>query len=476
VVAKTGFWESPGVRLVMAALEAVAHPERPLPCAALLRQVAGLSDAALTRLAVTREGRPGLPGLGQLDPEVLPEANRAAARWLWDLRQASTLELAGRLLEQGSVLRALGALHVHGAMEPLRARRNLAALLALLLDLPASPAVAYALLADERAGMERGDLPASPEDADLLIQTVHASKGLEYDDVILPLLHAHPRAFRRGELRTQAGTGALLLAWKLGNHPGRAYRELKPLVEARQKRDELNLLYVALTRPRERLCLLLQEPKEKKDAALSRTWAQWGQHLADAHPELELLQEVPQLAPPAPVDLPHLAAPAARAALAEPPATPEPHAAIPADSRARARQEGEAVHAFLRDLLVRWEDPEALAACLKAAPAVAHVRENALCFLAQFEARGWRLLRRRTELPLAGAAASGALGRADLVVWADDRIHLLDFKHSRAFGDEELAGYREQLGRYAEVLQAREGKPVEAWLVALRSGEWVRVR
>ena len=473
VVARTGFWDSPGVRLVLAALEAVAHPERPLPCAALLRQVVGLSDGEITSLAAAREGRPGLPGLGLLDPEMLPEAHREAARWLLELRQASTQELAGRLLTQGSVLRALSALRIHGAMEPLRARRNLAALLAMLLDLPASPSVAYALLEDERAGMERGDLPAAPEDADLLIQTVHASKGLEYDDVILPLVHAHPRSFRRGELRTQAGTGALQLAWKLGNHPGRAYRELKPIVEARQKRDELNLLYVALTRARERLCLLLQEPKDKKDPADSRTWAQWGQHLAEAHPELELLREPPRPAPLPQVDVLALEAPTSRPALQERGEAPGPHAGMAAGTRATARQEGEAVHAFLRDLLVRWEDPKAFAACLAAAPKVAHLRENALRFLEQFEARGWRHLRRRTELPLAGAASSGALGRADLVIWDDHCIRLLDFKHSKAFGEEELAGYRDQLTRYADALEAREGKTVEAWLVALRSGEWV---
>ncbi len=472
VVAKSGFWDSPGVRLVMAALEAVAHPERPLPCVALLRQVVGLSDEAITRLAFAQAGRPGLPGLGQLDPEALPAAHREAARWLVDLRQAPTQALAGRLLEQGSLLRALGALRLHGTMEPLRAQRNLAALLALLLDLPASPAVAFALLEDERAGMERGDLPASPEDADLLIQTVHASKGLEYDDVILPLLNGRPRPFRHGELRTQPGTGDLLLAWKLGQHQGRAYRELKPVVEARQRRDELNLLYVALTRGRERLCLLLQEPKDTKAPEAAKTWAQWGQHLAAAHPELELLQQAPQPDPPAPTDALHPAPPAPRAALVADPELPE---GLPAAGRAQARQEGEAVHAFLRDLLVRWEDPPALAACLAAAPKVAHVRENALRFLAQFEARGWRHLRRRTELPLAGAAASGALGRADLVVWDHDRIHLVDFKHAQAFSDEELAAYREQLSRYADVLKDREGLRVEAWLVALRSGGWVEV-
>ncbi|HLP31771.1 MAG TPA: PD-(D/E)XK nuclease family protein, partial [Geothrix sp.] len=144
-------------------------------------------------------------------------------------------------------------------------------------------------------------------------------------------------------------------------------------------------------------------------------------------------------------------------------------------TRGRARLEGEAMHAFLRDLLVRWDDAAAFQACLDAPPAVAQAREHALRFLEQFEARGWRHRRRRTELPLAGAAASGALGRADLVVWEDDRIHLLDFKHSRTFSDQDLAGYRAQLARYAAALQGREGLPVSAWLVALRSGVWTRV-
>ncbi len=475
VVAKTGFWDSPGVRLLMAALEAVAHPERPIPCAALLRQVAGLRDGELSQLALAHEGRPGLPGLGQVETELLPEAQRAGVRWLLDLRGASTQELAGRLLRQGAVLRAISALRIHGTMEPLRARRNLSALLSMLLDLPASPSVAYALLEDERAGMERGDLPASAEDADLLIQTAHGSKGLEYDDVILPLLNAHPRAFKKGDLRTRAGTGELLLAWKLGNHQGPAYRELKPLVEARQRRDELNLLYVALTRARERLCLLLQEPREKKPPAESKTWAQWGQHLADAHPELELLLEPPVLTTQAPAVSSAIAAPPPRVSLCAIPEATDAHDDLPGDTRSRARQEGEAMHGFLRDLLVRWEDTEAFQACLEAAPPMAHARENALRFLEQFEARGWRPLRRRTELPLVGAASSGGPGRADLVVWGEDCLHLLDFKHSKTFGEEELTGYQEQLSRYAEVLRTREGRPVCAWLVALRSGEWIPV-
>jgi len=133
------------------------------------------------------------------------------------------------------------------------------------------------------------------------------------------------------------------------------------------------------------------------------------------------------------------------------------------------------MHAFLRDLLVRWEDPEAFQACLDAAPPVAHARENALRFLEQFEARGWRHYRRRTELPLAGAASSGGLGRADLVVWGEDRIHLLDFKHSKAFAEDELATYRDQLSRYSAVLAERETMPVTSWLVPLRGNAWVNL-
>lgn len=479
VVAKEGFWDSPGVRIILAALEAVAHPERPIPCTALLRQVVGLTDAELAALARGNEGRPGLPGLGQLDPERLPEAHRESVRVLLDLRQASTQTIAGLLLRHGALLQAIAALDVHGSLEPLRARRNLAGLLARLQDLPASPSVAYALLDDERNGLERGDLPASVEDADLLIQTAHGSKGLEYDDVILPLLNVNPRSFRKGDLRTRPETGELLLAWKLGKFTGRAYDDLKPLVESKQKRDELNLLYVALTRAKGRLCLLLQEPKDPKEpkpASEFKTWAKWGQVLASTYPDWKTLTDAPT-----PLPLPTRVTltpdpPPVRTALADTTLPADAHDDLPGDTRSKARQEGEAMHAFLRDLLVRWEDPEAFQACLDNAPPVVHARENALRFLEQFEAKGWRHLRRRTELPLMGAASSGGLGRADLVVWGEDGIHLLDFKHSKAFGEEEFAKYRDQLNRYSAVLAIREGVPVTSWLVPLRGNGWVNIK
>jgi len=472
VVAREGFWESPGIRVVMAALEAVAHPERELPAAVLLRHLAGFGDAELAALAQREDGRRGLPGLGGLDPARCPEPLRPAVAWLLELRGCGTQELAGRLLAHGALAGLLEALAAHGAMEPLRARRNLAAFLARLLDLPASPFAAFALLEEERAGLERGDLPASAEGADLIIQTVHGSKGLEYHDVILPLLNARPSPLRHGDVKTLPGQKDLLLAWKLGQHPGAAYRALKPLVADRQRKDDLNLLYVGCTRAQERMVLMLQAPAGAAAPEAARTWAQMGLPLAAAHPGLvELPAEPPPLAVPSAAPVPALLAPPVRTPLAAPaaPAGGAHHA------QARGRQEGEAMHAFLRDLLVRWEAPAAFQACLAGAPGVARARDNALRFLEQFEARGWRHLRRRTELPVAGAAASGAEGRADLVVWDGDRIHLLDFKHSRDFGAEDLAGYGAQLRRYADALAARHGLPVDAWLVALKSGDWVEV-
>jgi len=473
VISSGGFWESPGVRLLMAALQAVAHPDQPIACAALLRMVLGLNDAELSALALSGKG---LPGLGELDPERFAE-HRAEVIWLKELMSLSAQVMAGQLLSNGVILARIAELEAHGTMEPLRARRNLAGFLALLLDLPASIGAAYAALDELRSGQEKGDVPGDPGDADLVIQTVHASKGLEYEDVILPLLHARPRSFQKGTLHTDRRNGNLLLAWKLGQHPGAAYRHLKPEVEARQRRDDLNLLYVALTRARERMALLVQAPENVKldDPAAMNTWAQWGLALELLHPEFQRLEKAPEVP-----ESRHDASPLLESAAGLEPlrkTTPEEIEVVagsPLES-ARRKQEGEAMHAFVRDLLIRWEDAEAFHACLEKAPPVKDAKAKALAFLQGFEARGWRNLRRRTEFPLEGAAASGAVGRADLVIWERDCIHLVDLKHSSRFGPHELEVYGAQLSRYAQVLEARYGLPVEAWLAALKSGDWVPV-
>ena len=402
VVAKGGYWESPGVRLAMAAFEAVAHPDRPLPCVALLRNLLGMPDGEICGLTEDAAGRRRLPGLGALNPVAFPEPFRDGVTWLMGLPACTSQELVGQLLVQGALLESVNALQAHGAMEPARARKNLVGFLSRVMALPASPVAAFALLEEARRGKEEGDLPADPQGADLIIQTVHASKGLEYDDVILPLMQSRPHGIKSGEFRTDPGTRNLVLTWKLGSHGGSALRRLKGSVEAKERRDSLNLLYVGLTRAQERMCLLLQAPKDPVPLAQASSWAHWGHLLVEGQTALKQLEAPPALEVVRPKEVIPPDQPKYREPLHSEAVESDTQGRIDPGVRARSRREGEAMHAFLRDLLMRWEDAEAFTACLNAPPEVSNARENALRFLEAFEARGWRHLRRRTELPIDG--------------------------------------------------------------------------
>jgi ATP-dependent exoDNAse (exonuclease V) beta subunit len=190
---------------MMAALEAVAHPSRPLPCTILLRHVASLSDDELNQLGKT--------SLKDLDTEKCPQENRQTIELLQGLMGASAQQVAASLLAQGNLLAIISSLDAHGNAEPERARRNLAAFLAMLLDMPECPCAAFSLLDELRTGIESGDVPSPSQNADLIIQTVHGSKGLEYDDVILPMLNNRKQGIRKGRVLTCRDSKSLLFSW-----------------------------------------------------------------------------------------------------------------------------------------------------------------------------------------------------------------------------------------------------------------------
>jgi ATP-dependent exoDNAse (exonuclease V) beta subunit len=142
----------------------------------------------------------------------------------------------------------------------------------------------------------------------------------------------------------------------------------------------------------------------------------------------------------------------------------------------RARQEGEEMHAYLQNLLVRWEDPTAFAHVLDSPPPMPNAKENAMRFLDAFESLGCRHLHRRTEMDLQGASASGTKGRADLVVWDKNCTHIIDFKNIKKLSEESKETYTQQLSRYAAAIARQNQRtPVRAWLVLLKSGEWKEV-
>jgi hypothetical protein len=104
-------------------------------------------------------------------------------------------------------------------------------------------------------------------------------------------------------------------------------------------------------------------------------------------------------------------------------------------------------------------------------PSIANAREIAKKFFEAIESRGWRHLRRRTEMALYDAFVSKNKGRADLVIWDEDCINIIDFKHISRLTAEDETLYAQQLNRYARSINAGH-KRVKGWLVLLKSGEW----
>jgi len=114
---------------------------------------------------------------------------------------------------------------------------------------------------------KEGDAPAGEEDARVVtIMTVHKAKGLEFPVVVLPqtdkrLVSNSPEVIvepRHGLVATKFGRGQCLMH--------------KYLAENRKQRgveEELRVLYVGLTRAKQRLCIVLY-PDSSKDTVSKR--------------------------------------------------------------------------------------------------------------------------------------------------------------------------------------------------------------
>ena len=480
VQGREGFWESPGVRLMLVLLEAAGRAEAPAPCLALLRSPwVGATDAELAAFV-------------QGGADTASARFREGLAWMEGLRALSTQGLVASALARPGLLELLAATEVHGALEPARARRNLERFLGWVPGLPAVPALAWAALRQRRAFDDPGDAPAEDAAADLVVQTVHGSKGLEYDDVILPMLADAVKGVRKGTVRQRAGSPELWIGWKLGPARGPVLRELKREDDRRAFREGLNLLYVGLTRARDRLLLLQQWPEKEGLAEpppggaarlLEKKGVQWhhvATDLAEAFPDLRKVEG------PAPVVTAALRAPAVPLRAPDRAATVAAPSGEPAPPEASERaRRGIQIHALLREVLVREAvEAGACRAYLASHPLVRAWPEAgrmAAEVLEDLASRGWDRLPRRTEFELAGAGRAGGAGRADLVLWRPDRcapegLILVDFKLAGRFEEEVLDLHRQQLGAYRAALGAQHpGLPIEAWLMGLEGRAWVQV-
>lgn len=225
-------------------------------------------DAAQDEQDVDRR-LPDVPGaaMAPADPALppLPPALAAVApvllRWRGWLRALPPHDALSAIYEDGDVLARFGAAAPPTLREGTLA--NLRSLLGAALDIEGGRfATPYALVRALRAGGVRAPAVSGPEAVRLL--TVHGAKGLEADHVLmLDCDAAAPRAQTMGVLiewkGDQARPGRFVFVASEKTPPACAATLLRD-EQAARLREELNGLYVATTRARDRLVLSSVQP------------------------------------------------------------------------------------------------------------------------------------------------------------------------------------------------------------------------
>ena len=518
-----GFFQAPEVRDLGELCAAVENPEDPVAWAALLRSpLCGLSDGSLVALS-----RRGLGGLADLDPvdagaslvaargEAAPpgEGNRLR-RFLETFRE---LRDARRRLDTGELVeRAVRRLDLEAALLSGPDGERRAANLRKAMVLVRRDAARGATPADVADRFRRMALspPREPEadggasDAISLL-TVHQAKGLEWPVVFVPELSARPPAAQRRPVLDERGRVAVPY------HPdgGDGLEEttttarLRAATSAAESAESRRLLYVALTRARDRIVL--------SGAAGRVATGTWADVLSGAPPALLLRRPAPDRlpAPVSPATAPQGPAPAAprlRPALGPLPSRisvtalaeyarcprrhwfvgqmrlPEPRLDDGAGGDPdRATVRGTLAHALLAEVDLGAAPLERRALLAAAAsrrgedpgrPGIRAIVDDVARFLSgpvgERLATASRSGALRRELPfllrLDGEPPCHLDGAVDALLVGNDGVEILDFKYARPRpGAEER--YRVQLAAYAlAVTRAFPGVPVRATLHFLR--------
>jgi len=456
---KTNLAEAPEVQDVLALLDVLVSPAHDLSLARALKSpLFGLDDAALIQLAQRQRQtrRPWLELLlEQQWGEPLCAVGPRLRCWQQWVAQLPPHDALHAIYDDGDVL----ARYAAAAPASARARvlDNLRALLLAALQRDGGRyATPYAFIRAVRAGGAQA--PQSSAAAAVQLLTVHGAKGLEADVVLLLDTDAPPPA---------AQSMGVLLQW-----PGQAQRpqrfiflasesDVAPLArepfeqeQAERRREELNALYVALTRARRQLVLSSVQPH--RDSGRS-----WWRRLVPSCQAIE----------PPDCGVMHAAAGAAATAIEIPvlPALARPLSAAPQSEPDRIEARiGSAMHRLLQWAELDAQDIPAdqlarVAAEFALEPAQAQqAAEGARRILTGEGAWAWRraeLLWHGNEVPV---VCQGQPGRIDrLVRRRDGSWWVLDYKSAtRPQAQEAL---RAQLAAYRTAVQAASpGQPVHA--------------
>ncbi|MEJ6002808.1 UvrD-helicase domain-containing protein [Paucibacter soli] len=319
--------DAPDVRDLLALLDALASPAHDLSLAHALRSpLFDVSEAGLLQLSQAAGAVERLSAVGQDQPErrtfwqallaadeaalepALQRARRLLQAWSERVQQCTPQELLDQILHEGDLLARVA---VRVPPSERRARLHaLQALLGLALDLDGGRYITvYGFV---RALRQRAlKLPAYSEADAVQLLTVHGAKGLEARVVVL--MDSDAAAAR-------ADHATLLIDWPvqqpwprrvafLGSEsrPPPALAELMRVEQGERQREELNALYVAMTRAKARL-VLSRSPSAKAGPAgswwarlqaLAPAWVPAAAAAADLGSAEVRLLELPRLPPEA---------------------------------------------------------------------------------------------------------------------------------------------------------------------------------
>ena len=252
-----GFFDAPEIQDAVALLRFLARPTSDLRAAAFLRsRIARLSDDGLMRLS-----RPSSPGLAEAvaglsvpeafgalsleDQMVLERVRAAAAVWLQQVDLVTPAELLDEILRETAY-----ACELRGSRQ-LQARENLKKLRGLVRRIQNRGYATLDRIAEHLDRLAVGDESNAAIDAvdAVSLMTVHAAKGLEFPVVFV--------------VNIGRGTGNARAPIRVGldaaDEPSVAIADYQAEsdedAQAREREETKRLLYVALTRARDRLYL-----------------------------------------------------------------------------------------------------------------------------------------------------------------------------------------------------------------------------
>ncbi len=498
-----GFFQAPEVRDVGELCASIEEPGDEVAWAALLRSpLCGISDGSLVALA-----RRGLAGLPDVEPRdagaVLDEARGDAApegegsrlgRFLETWRE---LRAARRRLDAGELLElAVRRLDLEAALLSGPDGQRRAANLRKAVSLARRDAGRGASPADLSDRLRRMALrpPREPEadggEADAVaLLTVHQAKGLEWPVVFVPELAARPPSAQRRPVLDERGRVAVPFHPEGGDgaEETATTARLRAAATAAEVAESRRLLYVALTRARDRIVL--------SGAGGRITTGTWADVMSRAPPALLPRRPAPEHLPPAPAAPAGDAAPGLHPPRLRPALPPQPlrisvtglaeYARCPRrhwfvsqvrlpepridgggdDDPDRATARGTLAHALLAEVDLAAPPLERRALLAAAAsrrgedpgrPGVRRILEDVDRFLSAPAgdrlAAAFREGSLRREIPfllrLEGAPPCYLEGALDALMVNDDAVEILDFKYaSHHPGAEER--YRVQLAAYS---------------------------